>query len=286
MEYEETEFIAPEPVEDECPTFEAVDVSHAAGETGVNPLPFPHHEHEDATIEDVIVVEDITAVEDAAVVDAAVEDAAVQDASVGEDVVEKVTTVEDVDTVDDVDIVEDVDTVEDTTTVEDVDTVEDVATVEDVTDKDLPLPLIQSLEGVDEDIPESVAQDALWTMTLISEASPPLDKRESMSVTDMIDEDEFPLPLSVPLVREKTVKGNARSFSDIWGCEGIGPVVVKGLVAFLMQPWMINRELPTQVRKLSRIIIPKKRLRKKKSVLFSEAAACSFIHLPVLMGWL
>ncbi|KAG6103518.1 hypothetical protein E4U13_000545, partial [Claviceps humidiphila] len=70
MEYEETEFIAPEPVEDECPTFEAVDVSHAAVETGVNPLPFQHHEQEDATVEDVIpiedavVVEDITAVED------------------------------------------------------------------------------------------------------------------------------------------------------------------------------------------------------------------------------
>ncbi|KAG5955400.1 hypothetical protein E4U56_007254 [Claviceps arundinis] len=317
MEYEETEFIAPEPVEDECPTFEAVDVSHAAVETGVNPLPFQHHEQEDATVENVIVIED-AAVQDAAVEEDIVENvtaaeevtdvedvdivekvtdvedvATVEDVIVVEDVdiVEKVTDVEDVDVVEKVTTVEDVDIVENVTTVEDVipiedavvveditavedvtvedasveeDIVENVVTVEDVTDEDLPLPLIQSLEGVDEDIPESVAQDGLWAMTLISEASPPLDKWESMSVTDMIDEDEIPLPLSVPLVREKTVKGNARAFSEIWGCEGIGPVVLKGLVAFLMQPWMINRELPTQVRKLSRIIIPKKRLRKKK----------------------
>ncbi|KAG5998142.1 hypothetical protein E4U52_001508 [Claviceps spartinae] len=234
MEYEETEVLAPERVEYEFPTFEAVGVSYAAAvnamieasvlcladehekglivpvehvedssptveavdvETGVNPLTFQHHEHEDATVEDVI-------------------------------------------------------------TIKDADVVEDITTAEDVTDEDLPLRPTQSLEGVDEDTPESVAQDALWTMMLISEASPPLDKRESMSVTDMIDEDEVPLPLSVPLVREKTVKGNARAFSEIWGCEGIGSVALKGVIAFLMQPWMINRELPTQVRKLSRIIIP------------------------------
>ncbi|KAG6112152.1 hypothetical protein E4U13_004395 [Claviceps humidiphila] len=297
MEYEETEFIAPEPVEDEYPTFEAVDVSHAAVETGVNPLPFQHHEQEDATVEDVIVIEDaavqdasvdedivenvtaagevadvkdvtavgdITPIEDAVVVE---DIAVVEDAAVEEDIIEDVTAVGDVIPVEDAVVVEDITAVEDVT-VEDAsveeDIVENVVTVGDVTDEDLPLPLIQSLEGVDEDTPESVAQYALWTMTLISEASPPLDKRESMSVTDMIYEDEIPLPLSVPLVREKTVKGIARAFSEIWGCEGIGPVVLKGLVAFLMQPWMINRELPTQVRKLSRIIIPKKRLRKKK----------------------
>ncbi|KAG6104276.1 hypothetical protein E4U31_002090 [Claviceps sp. LM219 group G6] len=219
MEYEETEVLAPERVEYEFPTFEAVGVSYAAAvnamieasvlcladehekglivpvehvedssptveavdvETGVNPLPFQHHEHEDATVEDVI-------------------------------------------------------------TIKDADVVEDITTAEDVTDEDLPLRPTQSLEGVDEDTPESVSA---------------LDKRESMSVTDMIDEDEVPLPLSVPLVREKTVKGNARAFSEIWGCEGIGSVALKGVIAFLMQPWMINRELPTQVRKLSRIIIP------------------------------
>ncbi|KAG6289059.1 hypothetical protein E4U09_005217 [Claviceps aff. purpurea] len=100
MEHEETEVEATEPIEDECPTFEAVgvsyaaavdamiqaselcladehekvlivpvehveavDTSHAAVETGVNPLPFQHHEHEDATVEDVAVVEDVVAVE-------------------------------------------------------------------------------------------------------------------------------------------------------------------------------------------------------------------------------
>ncbi|KAG5927547.1 hypothetical protein E4U60_000144, partial [Claviceps pazoutovae] len=35
-----------------------------------------------------------------------------------------------------------------------------------------------------------------------------------------------------------------------------------------MGPWMMDREVPTQVRKLSRIIIPEKRLRKKKSLIF------------------
>ncbi|KAG6063780.1 hypothetical protein E4U32_000936 [Claviceps aff. humidiphila group G2b] len=202
-EHEKGLIVPVEHVEDSSPTVEAIDVSHAAVETGVNPLPFQHHEHEDATVEDVIVVEDITFVED-------------------------VTTDEDV------------------ITIEDADVVEDITTAEDVTVEDLPLRPTQSLEGLDEDTPESVAQDALWTMTLISEASPPLDKRESMSVTDMIDEDEIPLPLSVPLVREKTVKENARAFSEILGCEGIGPVALKGVIAFLMQPWMINRELPTQ----------------------------------------
>ncbi|KAG6088018.1 hypothetical protein E4U15_006934 [Claviceps sp. LM218 group G6] len=214
MEYEETEVLAPERVEYEFPTFEAVGVSYAAAvnamieasvlcladehekglivpvehvedssptveavdvETGVNPLPFQHHEHEDATVEDVI-------------------------------------------------------------TIKDADVVEDITTAGDVTDEDLPLRPTQSLEGVDEDTPESVAQDVLWTMTLISEASPP--------------------SISGRALREKTVKGNARAFSEIWGCEGIGSVALKGVIAFLMQPWMINRELPTQVRKLSRIIIP------------------------------
>ncbi|KAG6115533.1 hypothetical protein E4U13_002667 [Claviceps humidiphila] len=126
--------------------------------------------------------------------------------------------VEEVTDVKDVTAIGDITPIEDAVVVEDITAVEDVATVKDVTDEDLPLRPIQSLEGLDEDTPESVAQDALWTMTLISEASPPLDKRESMSVTDMIDEDELPLPLSVPLVREKTVKGNARAFSEIWGC--------------------------------------------------------------------
>ncbi|KAG5912583.1 hypothetical protein E4U61_000459, partial [Claviceps capensis] len=248
MEYEETEFIAPEHVENECPTFEAVDVSHAAVETGVNPLPFQHHEHEDATVEDVMVIEDVDVVEDATVEDViAIEDVAVvEDAAVEEDIVESVTAAGEVTDVKNVTAVEDITPIEDVVVVEDADVVEDITTAEDIADEDLPLRPIQSLEGVDEDAPESVAQDALWMMTLVSEASPPLDKRESMSVTDMVDEDEIPLPLSAPLVREETVKGNARAFSDIWGCEGIGPVVLKGLVAFLMQPWMINRELPTQ----------------------------------------
>ncbi|KAG5949205.1 hypothetical protein E4U58_002014 [Claviceps cyperi] len=270
MEYEETEFIAPEHVEDECPTFEAVDVSHAAVETGVNPLPFQHHEHEDATVEDVVVNEDVIVIEDVAVV---------EEAAVEEDIVESVTEAGEVTDV------KDVTAVEDFITIEDADVVEDITTTEDIADDDLPLRPIQSLEGVDEDTPESVAQDALWTMTLVSEASPPLDKRESMSVTGMVDEDEIPLPLSAPLVREETVKGNARAFSEIWRCEGIGPVVLKGLVAFLMQPWMINRELPTQVRKLSRIILPKRRLR-KKSLTFSGTASLSLVNLPILMGWL
>ncbi|KAG6273861.1 hypothetical protein E4U48_002710 [Claviceps purpurea] len=206
MEPEETEVEAPEPIEDECPTFEAVGVSyaaavdamiqaselcvadehekvlivpvehvedshstveavntsHAAVETGVNPLPFQHHEHEDATVEDVAVVEDVI--------------------------------------------------------------VEDVTTVEDVT--------------ADADV--------------------------------TADEDEILPSVLVPLVREKAVKRSTRALSEILirGCEGIGPVIWKGLVAFLMEPWMIDREVPTQIRKLSRIIIPKKRMRKKKSPIF------------------
>ncbi|KAG5943678.1 hypothetical protein E4U59_000147 [Claviceps monticola] len=104
-------------------------------------------------------------------------------------------------------------------------------------------------------------------------------------VTDMLGEDEIPLLQPVSLVREKTVKRNARALSEIWGCEGIGPVIWKGLVAFQMEPWVIDREVPTQVRKLSRIIIAKKRLR-KKSLPFSGAAALSLVNLPILMGWL
>ncbi|KAG5927548.1 hypothetical protein E4U60_000145 [Claviceps pazoutovae] len=121
MEHEETEVVAPEPIEDECPTFEAVDVSHAAVELG-------HDEHEDAGVAGCrTTVEDVISVEDAPVEDVTVEDA---------------TAVDD--------------------------------------------------------------------------------------VTDMLGEDEIPLPQPVSLVREKTVKRNARALSEIWGCEGIGPVIWKG----------------------------------------------------------
>ncbi|KAG6153320.1 hypothetical protein E4U37_003045 [Claviceps purpurea] len=265
MEPEETEVEAPEPIEDECPTFEAVGVSyaaavdamiqaselcvadehekvlivpvehvedshstveavnasHAAVETGVNPLSFQHHEHEDATVEDVAVVEDVAAVEDVI----AIEDAAI---------IEDVITVEDVVAVEDVAAVEDVITVEDVVAVEDV-AVEGVTTVGDIT-------------AIQDAIVEDVTTDEDVTA----------------------DEDKILPSVLVPLVREKAVKRSTRALSEILirGCEGIGPVIWKGLVAFLMEPWMIDREVPTQIRKLSRIIIPKKRMRKKKSPIF------------------
>ncbi|KAG6044570.1 hypothetical protein E4U33_001510 [Claviceps sp. LM78 group G4] len=161
---QERVLIAPvEHVEDSSPIVEAVDVSRAAVETGVNPLPFQHHEHEDVAVEDV-AVEDV-AVEDVAVEDVAVEDVAVEDVAV----VEEITAVEDA-------------------AVENV-AVEDV-TDEEATDEDLPHHPVQNLKGVDQDTLEPVAEVALWTITLL-------------------------------------------------------------------------RELPAQIRKLSRIFIPKKRLRKK-----------------------
>ncbi|KAG6206121.1 hypothetical protein E4U34_008304, partial [Claviceps purpurea] len=115
-----------------------------------------------------------------------------------------------------------------------VDVVEDVAAIEDVTVGDftaeyLPLRPIQGLKGVDEDASESVARDAPGTMTLILETAPPLGKRESMSVTDVFDEDEIPLSQSVMLVGEKTVKRNARALSKMWECEDMRPINWKAL---------------------------------------------------------
>ncbi|KAG6240204.1 hypothetical protein E4U23_007581 [Claviceps purpurea] len=135
----------------------------------------------------------------------------IEDAAIVEDVilVEDITAVEDVAAVEDVIIVEDVVAVEDVAAVEDVITVEDVVAVEDV-----------AVEGVttDEDV--------------------------------TADEDEILPSVLVPLVREKAVKRSTRALSEILirGCEGIGPVIWKGLVAFLMEPWMIDREVPTQIR--------------------------------------
>ncbi|KAG6208941.1 hypothetical protein E4U50_003198 [Claviceps purpurea] len=135
----------------------------------------------------------------------------IEDAAIVEDVivVEDTTAVEDVAAVEDVIIVEDVVAVEDVAAVEDVITVEDVVAVEDV-----------AVEGVttDEDV--------------------------------TADEDEILPSFLVPLVREKAVKRSTRALSEILirGCEGIGPVIWKGLVAFLMEPWMIDREVPTQIR--------------------------------------
>ncbi|KAG6157646.1 hypothetical protein E4U37_007070 [Claviceps purpurea] len=116
--------------------------------------------------------------------------------------------------------------------------IEDVAVVDDVTAGDLSLRPIRSLEGVDEDAPESVAHDALWTMTLISETAPPLGKRESMSVTDVFDEDEIPLSQPVMLVREKTVKRNARALSKMWECEDMRPINWKALTNRLSVQFM------------------------------------------------
>ncbi|KAG6141145.1 hypothetical protein E4U38_006960 [Claviceps purpurea] len=124
-----------------------------------------------------------------------------------------------------------------------VDVVEDVAAIEDVTVEDftaeyLPLRPIQGLKGVDEDASESVARDAPGTMTLISETAPPLGKRESMSVTDVFDEDEIPLSQSVMLVREKTVKRNARALSKMWECEDMRPINWKALTNRLSVQFM------------------------------------------------
>ncbi|KAG5950276.1 hypothetical protein E4U58_001717, partial [Claviceps cyperi] len=109
------------------------------------------------------------------------------------------------------------------------------ATVGEVVDGQVTLrPIPKSPDKVDEDIVE------------ILEAVPASGKRQGMSITKVCGDDETSLPRAVPLFGEKTVKRSIPALSEIWRCEGIGPVVLKGLVAFLMQPWMINRELPTQ----------------------------------------
>ncbi|KAG5933782.1 hypothetical protein E4U59_006629, partial [Claviceps monticola] len=169
-------------------------------------------------------------------------------------------------------------------------TVEDVA-VEDVTVEDA---AVEDAAAEDVTVEDAAVDGAAAEDVTVEDAAVEGVTVEDVTVedatavedvTDMLGEDEIPLPQPVSLVREKTVKEDARALSEIWGCSGIGPVIWKGLVAFLMEPWMIDREVPTQVRKLSRIIIPKKRLR-KKSLPFSGAAALSLVNLPILMGWL
>ncbi|KAG5942601.1 hypothetical protein E4U59_001015 [Claviceps monticola] len=263
VEHEETEVVAPEPIEDERPTFEAVDVSCAATE----PAPAPVHamveiselcfadEHEKAQVAPVERVEDLCPIFEAVDVSHAAVEFGVKPFPPQHDEHEDAGVAGCRSTVEDV-------------AVEDV-AVEDVAvgdvTAEDVTAEDV---------IVDAAVDGAAAEDVTVE-----------DATTIKDVTDMLGEDEISLPQPVSLVREKTVKENARVLSEIWGCSGIGPVILKGLVAVLMEPWMIDREVPTQVRKLSRIIIPKKRLR-KKSLPFSGAAALSLVNLPMLMGWL
>ncbi|KAG5933855.1 hypothetical protein E4U59_006577 [Claviceps monticola] len=247
MEHEETEVVGPEPIEDECPTFEAVDVSYAATELAPSPIHAMVEiselcfadEHEKAQVAPVEHVENLCPIFEAVDVSHAAVELGVNPFPPQHD--------------------EDAGVAGCRSTVEDV-AVGDAA-AEDVT-------------------VENVTVENVTVENVTVE-----DSTAVKDVTDMLGEDEISLPQPVSLVREKTVKRSARALSEIWGCEGIGPVIWKGLVAFQMEPWVIDREVPTQVRKLSRIIIAKKRLR-KKSLPFSGAAALSLVNLPILTGWL
>ncbi|KAG5951743.1 hypothetical protein E4U58_001085, partial [Claviceps cyperi] len=187
--------------------------------------------------------------------------------------------------------VEDVTGVEDTTTIESVVDVEDEVADKMIVDEDPPpLPVLQSLKEADDSTLESVARGALWVMTLISEMGPPPKKRKGGPRSDS-DEDDIPLPQPVLLVREEAIRKYARMLNEIWGRQGLGPVDWKALASrisvpiTLMELWQISPELPTQVRKLSRIILPKRRPR-KKSLTFSGTASLSLVNPPILMGWL
>ncbi|KAG6167798.1 hypothetical protein E4U23_008154 [Claviceps purpurea] len=128
------------------------------------------------------------------------------------------------------------------------------ATVEDADDEgEPPLPdtLMNSLLLADPPTRESIAQGALWVMTLLSQTAPPSKKRKGMPLSEMLDES---VPETVPLVREKLVKQNARALSEIWGREGLGPIDWKALASriavpiFLMDLWQISPELSKQFR--------------------------------------
>ncbi|KAG6025401.1 hypothetical protein E4U19_003209 [Claviceps sp. Clav32 group G5] len=151
------------------------------------------------------------------------------------------------------------------------------ATVEDADDEDeseQPETIKGDLLLADPPTLESVAQGALWVMTLLSEAMPPPKKRKGMPISEMLDDQ---LPEAVPLVREKLVRKNAKTLSDIWGREGLGPIDWKALAnriyvpISLMDLWQISPELFKQFRKLSsRVTVPRRR--PKKNLSFSLGA--------------
>ncbi|KAG6042677.1 hypothetical protein E4U17_001281 [Claviceps sp. LM77 group G4] len=152
--------------------------------------------------------------------------------------------------------------------------------VEEVTDEEdgaAPLqPLLTSLRRAEQSTLETVAQGALWVMTLLSEAEPHPKKRKGMPIDELSSEETEQIG-PAPLVREETIRKNARVLSQIWGRRGLGPIDWQELAGRISVPmslldlWQISPELSRQFRKLSsRVTAPRKRSGKKVSFAFEE----------------
>ncbi|KAG6314833.1 hypothetical protein E4U22_008420 [Claviceps purpurea] len=96
--------------------------------------------------------------------------------------------------------------------------------VEEVTDEEddeFPLqPVLTSLRRAEQSTLESVAQGALWVMTLLSEAEPHPKKRKG-------------IPIDEPLSEKEEQRGPAPL---IWGRQGLGPIDWKELAGRISVP--------------------------------------------------
>ncbi|KAG6061739.1 hypothetical protein E4U32_002815 [Claviceps aff. humidiphila group G2b] len=77
--------------------------------------------------------------------------------------------------------------------------------VEEVTDEEVPLQPLTSLRRAEQSTLETVAQGALWVMTLLSEAEPHPKKHKGMPI-DELSSEETEQKEPAPLVREETIR--------------------------------------------------------------------------------